>query len=467
MRGNPVTFREFTGGMDGPIDQRALAPKQALDALNIISDGGMIRTRDGSTKFDIDGGLGASSVSGLVGLEAVTGNRILGVVIGTSLSYFDTTGHAFAVAGLGSSGRWEWTQAPASGGQGPVYGSDGTNLRYVDPATGGSSAWTASTGTLHACKYLVTAGNRVWMTGDPSNPYRIYFSDIGDPRSWPAANVVDLEPFDSSPITGIARLGPYLIVAKERKLYAIYDFDTGANRQIADNIGCASHRSMVETAKGLMFLTYDQGVFVTDGSTTKPVMRNLYRRYPSLDPSTAAGVYWNNHYLLSVASAGSSNDITWDYDFINDVWWVHSFAVVQFALWRGAGKTQQVYGIAPTNGHILKMFVPGVTSDSSAAINSFWRSPFYDFNRSEVRKRGRGLRLEGSGTVDVSVFKDHDTSTVARTETGIVLPADPLASAAHVPVLGVARSFSAKVVANDMTGFRLSALTWAIDVRSN
>src|SRR5207248_8682974 len=124
-------------------------------------------------------------------------------------------------------------------------------------------------------KYMIFAGNRVWMTGIASDPSAVWFSELvsigeggaeGDPSSWPTTNVVRFDAQDENPITGIGTVGPYIVVFKEEKTWVIHDLNTGANRRLADTIGCVSHRSIVHTAAGTYFLTRDQGVYLTEGS---------------------------------------------------------------------------------------------------------------------------------------------------------------------------------------------------------
>jgi hypothetical protein len=65
-----------------------------------------------------------------------------------------------------------------------------------------ASNWTAASGTLPNGKYVLYHGGRVWVAGmaaygavsDPGST--LVFSDVRDPRAWPAANVVQFDPND-------------------------------------------------------------------------------------------------------------------------------------------------------------------------------------------------------------------------------------------------------------------------------
>ena len=48
----------------------------------------------------------------------------------------------------------------------------------------------------------------------------------------------------------VEAVGDMILVFKERKTWVIYDFDTGANRQLSESVGCVSHRSIADTPAG-------------------------------------------------------------------------------------------------------------------------------------------------------------------------------------------------------------------------
>jgi hypothetical protein len=199
--------------------------------------------------------------------------------------------------------------------------------------------------------FAVFAGNRIWMTGITADPSAVWFSELvsigeggaeGDPSCWPSTNVVRFDSSDGEPITGIGTVGPYLVVFKEHKTWIIHDLDTGANRKIADNIGCVAQRSIVETVLGTFFLTADQGIYLTNGSKLEEMS---YKVRPTIlgineaHRANAAGCYYADHYYLSYPSGSSStNDRTLDYDVQLKSWWLHSLAPNEWVSFEGAGE---------------------------------------------------------------------------------------------------------------------------------
>ena len=55
---------------------------------------------------------------------------------------------------------------------------------------------------------------RMFMAGDPSYPYRVYYSQASEPEIWPALNYVTIGDGDGQPITAIAVMGNSLVVHK-------------------------------------------------------------------------------------------------------------------------------------------------------------------------------------------------------------------------------------------------------------
>jgi hypothetical protein len=155
----------------------------------------------------------------------------------------DISGAATITSGV----NWDFVQAAASGGQGPLYAMNGTDTPLQWTGSGNVASWTASSGSVPNGTMCKLHANRVWVAGVSANPSRLYWSDVGDPRAWPAANVVDLDPQDGDVITGIGTIGPYLLVFKKTKTFVIYDDATGANRRLS--VGSAVRRIGVSSRR--------------------------------------------------------------------------------------------------------------------------------------------------------------------------------------------------------------------------
>jgi hypothetical protein len=417
-RGRAVLFADFGGGVNKDAGPYLLSEKECRDALNVqAGQRGAIRKRNGH--------LGISTPD--VALTSLFGStnptRLLGAG-GVKVFAIDPAGvdtDITGAVGLTNNALMEWIQAPASGGQGPLYAMNGSQAVHWTGA-GNIAAWTASAGTLPVGKYLVYQENRVFAAGfaampgyvnvkDPASA--VAYSDPGDPRNWPAANFVEFSPNDGEAISGIGQIGPYVLVFKPSRAWVIYDTDTGANRALLENIGCVAHRSIVESEDGAYFLSRELGVYRTDGSTVKRVRETIQPVFESIVQANrhlAAGVQFGGHYYLSVSLAGAANSVLLDYDRDLDSWWIHSTPFTQLALWTPSGATE-LHGAVPAVTRTDRLFVPGRTQDAGDTnYPAYWIGPHLVFGEPSKRKRARAIHFDGRGRLEVSVAKDFATS---------------------------------------------------------
>jgi hypothetical protein len=410
VRGQVISKADFRGGVNLEAAPYFLSETEARDLRNVVSNvRGAIRKRDGAQTL-------ATVGATLTSLFAALTPDLL-VAAGGTVLYSITPGGAVATikTGMTNGARWSFVQAPASGGQGPIYGVNGTDAQQWDGVAASTSAWTAATGTFPAgAKYLLYQGRRVFAAGmaayagvpDPGST--VVASNLGDPRDWPADKVVQFDPGDGEQITAIGSVGPYVLVAKPSKLWLIYDLDTLANRPLGKNVGCVANRSMVETPFGTFFLGKD-AVYKTDGSDVKGITQGrltpLVTALPAGARSVAAGGWWNGHYYLSLPTAGAVNDLTVDYDVAHDSFWLHTLAEAQWATWEQGGQSV-LYGAKPDASKIVdRAFVAGEVQDNGAPFTAYWKSPFYTFGDVVRRKRIRLIHFDGKGRIQASAAK--------------------------------------------------------------
>jgi hypothetical protein len=401
MRGTPVRQVDFRGGVNTKASPELVGQNEARDARNVVSTTrGSIRKRDGCSTFSSP----AAECATLAPSEATAARVLVGVTTANDIIKIDSGGTAASIKGAATSTVTKWSVAsmPPIGGQGPVYMMNGTDTPLQWTGAGNVATWTAAAGTLPNGKYIIAHGNRMWVanvpaagTSDPGST--LYWSDLGDPRTWTAANVNMLDPNDGDEITGLGKVGSYLLVFKRRKTFLIYDSDIGANRRISDSVGCCSNRSITETPSGTFFLTLDRGVYRTDGSRMDLVSDNVAPTISALSTTQregAAGAFFNDHYYLSAGS------VTLDYDATLGSWWLHDFVANQWAVMRFSSSTD-LYAANASVAKVSKAFVSGTTQDNSANFTAYWKGPWQTFGAPFLRKRLRGLRLDGIGPLDV------------------------------------------------------------------
>lgn len=502
MRGQPVRYTDFHGGVNTKAGAYLVADNECRDCRNVVSTTrGSVRKRNGNSTFCSSFTGAPATIMSLQGIEvgatvlfATGSTKFYSISTGGASS--DITGGTAVTTGL----RWETIEAPTSGGQGPIYTTNGTDIPKYWTGAGNTADWTATSGTVPVAKYMVYFKNRVFMAGVAAFPSRLYASAIGDPRDWSTTNgyVVDLDPNDGDVITGLGTFGPYLLVFKRNKLFRVYDLDTGANNPISISIGAASHRSITETPIGTFFLTNDKGVYLYSSTGLQQISPNISPTVDGIIPAQkefAAGGYVNNHYYLSVCVSGSANNLTLDYDVELGSWWFHTNTANQFCLWKPASQ-YELYAAQASGAIVDRSYVSNILQDNAANFQWYWYGPWLTvsgvFRRHYIpepyrHKRIRQIHVDGSGVVDAFLSKDFTTGG------GVLLKSDifnfttsgtlfggannfggtglfgdvPGQSEKHLYSLGVCRAFSFQISATSAQSGEMDSYTPFITQRQN
>lgn len=513
MRGQPARFVDFRGGVNVKASPYLVDEREARDARNVVTTiRGSIRKRDGCQTFSSPA---VECMSLHIG-DAATPKVMVGVTSGNDIIKIDSAGAASSIKGAATvtNARWEAVQAPQTTGtiQGPYYTVNGVDTPLQWTGSGNVAAWTLAAGAIPNPKYLAFHGNRVFMAnltastglyGTLSDPGSAFcFSAIGDPRTFPAANIVLLDPGDGDQITGMAKVGPYLVVFKRRKMFLVYDPDTGANRRVSDSVGCVANRSIAESPYGTFFLTADRGVYRTDGNSIALVSDNIAPTLAGIGAgqrANAAGIYFNDHYYLSVSVGGVNNDLTCDLDatvcwigarartrstrYILESWWLHTFAANQWAIMRYTN-IPELFGANSGAATVSRCFVPGVTQDNVTNYTSYWKGPWQTFGAPFLGKRIRQIHLDGTGPFDVYLGRDFVTgdqlakSNVCATSTSTYGGADAFGGGGvygdasntqqdRVFTQGVARAWSVGFQATTSAAMEIDSYTLSYTMRRN
>jgi hypothetical protein len=354
--------------------------------------------------------------------------------------------------------------APASGGQGPVWGLEGSSTPWQYTGSGNVADWTASAGSVPTGDFIVFHANRIWIAGNGTNLNRVYWSSLNstggaDPRNWSStapndAGSVDIDDAND-PITGLGVLGPYVVVFKERKIYLLTDpaGDPGANRKISEHIGCIDWRSIASSPYGLIFQG-GTGIFITDGQSARRISRAIDDIWGRLvDPRSGfvggPGGYWNDNYYIALRDADLGSGyagnfiLNWNAKF--DSWWLHAIgangdvSAAAFAVGPGASRTEELFVAGYHDTTYRSIYSWMMESDFGSAqiaydntdvggqANFPWRAEFgfMDFGQPNVRKRVRELRVDGdisSGTgtgTDLTTEMAFTPSTARDTLTAV------------------------------------------------
>lgn len=446
MRGRQLRLTDFSGGYNGRDDILDLPLEQSDNVLNLqpVGEGGSVIQRPGDvaeTDFSGLGSLGNGSYplfatsAGVVLVPTVLDDLVARDTVGISTTLLDTS-----TSGLG---RYTFIEGPASGGQGPIYyikPSAGSRVARYWTGSGAVGTWTASAGTLPVTAYhLLYAGNRAWaarLVGDES---ALYWSELGDPRNWPAANVVKFDPNDGEVITGIGTIAGNIVVFKETKAFLVYDLDTGANRPLGFGIGGDVDGGVVqETPLGLIFQSMQYGVMATDGISSKPIAEVL-----GLPRAAITGIsFYDGSVFLAVGST-----VFYEYDLQQKSWWRHntvSGKSIVGLIGSMPSSTPFLYASGRDTSVDKLMVASTYVKATGTALAPQWVTPYIAMG-SERQKRFTAMEFRGRGQVTFEGRRDYDVAPVTDIFTrGPTVVAD--SERLVLPTLGVARSLQVRVV---------------------
>lgn len=520
MRGWPISYTDFSGGLNTQAAPYLLQGNQCREALNVhTSLSGDIEKRNGFVT------LSGSSLTGspveATGVHTLfpantTTKSLLGVATTSGkdrIFKLTTAGTATVLKKeLTANTRWYFAQADVNAGEGPIFGLNGvdTPVRW-NGSDSEVHEWKATTGEVpKKAKYLTYFSERLWC----AEGARLWFSGITgsspDPMNWGAENFVDLEPNDGQEITGIGIAGSFLVVFKPRKTYQIYDPVSAANRQISNQIGCIAPRSIVQTPVGLLFLSEDQGICKTDGQTITPFSDPIKPQITEVlstpaAAALAAGTVDERRYYLSVSLNGTRNDHTLEYDMVAGSWWLHDCASNQFALLDPGGTPVLYSADSLASARVSKAFVADTFTDNTANYTgkSYYVTPQYAWGFSgSIRyqryidphkvKRIREVRIDGEGNWEAYIstdftkdweLMDGETWSVSgeaaagffeevggnfeESGGGEFLEANEIVVDRHYHTPGLGRSASFKFENNDGNNFKILSQTVNIQVRED
>ena len=425
MKGTPFVHGDFRGGLNTKAANYLVEDTQCRDCLNVQSTttGAVIKRQGILSLADI----GAATKT-VQAIEATSSDHFLAM---SDAKIFKVVGSVPTEVASGfSEGKWTVVEAtadttgpaltPVETSQGPVFLSNGSVSKAWDGTT--LTNWTMDVDStldvpgslVKPHKYSLVHESRVVTAGNLENKSTAYWSEVQigigtKPRTWMLENQQLFDPDDGDEITGLGRVGSNILVFKKHKVFVVYDINTGANRRLTSNIGCVSHRSIVETPNGTYFLA-DNGVYVTNGSDVQLVSDQITPTIIGLtQTSNATGMYFRNHYFLSSPTDG----IILDYDLILKSWWKHGLGnslVAQDFTNGFTASTEEPYCLT-SSGLLGRMFSPGVYQDFDHSYGWSWAGPWLAPGQARtvypaVRKRVKAIRVDGTGQATVRVDKD-------------------------------------------------------------
>lgn len=277
-------------------------------------------------------------------------------------------------------------------------------------------------------KFLTLWKDTMWMSGDSSNPDRVYQSSPGDPTVWPALGFTDLEKGAAIGITGLTAVESALVAFKLLTTHIVYDPVELTNRVIDRGKGCISHFSIVNHEGSTYFVSH-LGVcrFLGDGPSElvsekiQPLFDDLYIFGTSLATQVTDTVrethIWGFSFENFVGWHMPSNILSQYikyYPSLPDKPWLFGTPTEVPAGLRSCalsvrepGKYQQLYRIGGNPAICVREY-GGLVTDALACE---WASGWFDFDQPLEEKYVEMIQLLHRGPLDVQIKRDYDNDT--------------------------------------------------------
>lgn len=403
-----IRFQNFLGGLNFAVSENNLKANETQKAQNVdISDGNLALAK-GYTKYS------TTSLSGIKSLMKFYKTNTDGTVTGELLVATDTAIYKYANgsyillrSGL-SNGYWDYLNYKQNmtdimimgNGIDPMLKYDGASI--VD--LGGTPPRMKSIG-LHY--------ERVWGTGDRSNPNMIYYSEPLNPEGWTIdpnklpedrAGMIDLPTWDGGVCIGLSTIFDDVVVFKTRNIFRVVGTYPGEYKivEVFSSTGAIAERTIVSAGKYAFFLTKD-GIYVYNGMSTEKLggskidgikINNAYA------DKACAIVYKNKLYVAIPEGDSTVNNAVIEYDIEKGYFMVHrGFTVTAFCEFNDK--------LLFTDGSYIYEWGSGYTYDG-LPIQAYWETPESDFGQAANKKRVMMMYLtaEGNGKLELACIAD-------------------------------------------------------------
>jgi len=250
---------------------------------------------------------------------------------------------------------------------------------------------TANATTGIKCTMGIFAISRIFASGDPNNPSRLYFGGTGDQTGNFAPSslyggAIDVFKNDGSIIRAILPFQGGVIIWKDNAIYK-FSFNSVGQQQLEEitrSFGGISFRSCKHVENDIIFAARKDGrlAFYSLGNQenyTASVLRtnelSIKVQEKLMDVNTeylehSAGFYFNNIYGCAIPKAGSTiNDRIWCLDTRFGAWtYWEGIKANFFTVYTSADGTQKLYCGSEDTGYMLEMFTT-TRLDNSTAID--------------------------------------------------------------------------------------------------
>lgn len=360
---------EYFGGIDTTSDPSSSSPsgmseEMSPDCLNVVFDKVQsVQSRKGYSKL-LTTSLPAF-IGGMYSLYQSAGTKQLCYASDVNLYKYNNAGGSTTLTGspatFTANQQWDFDELLDN-----MYGANGSDPFIVYNGTNYSIANAGIT-----AQYIKIHKNRVYAAN--KNSSTLYFSDAGDPTSFPVNNFIAINTNDGQNITGIDDILDNLDIFKDESVWILTGEPLGAGntttignlqlRQANSSVGCSAFRTICKVEQTLFFM-HHSGLYALQNYSVQlisPFLKDTFQNgINSSFVSLSWGVYnsLENKYIVGYPSAAA---VTPDSAIIYDL------TSKQYSLWdhipggcavnfRFSGLTDTVVMGDPNKGNIYELF---------------------------------------------------------------------------------------------------------------
>lgn len=396
-RSKSVVFSDFSGGLNTSAPVTTLSLNEALDLqnINLLPTGGFEKRR-GNTAFNSSAMESGAAVHGLGYYRQADQDEWVVTICGTKIfkSEFDGTMDDITAALTITTGANNiWTYAQMNDLAIFVGGARATDVPIKWNGTGNAAVLA---GTPPVGAFCIQANNRLFIGNTVANPSRINWCILGNPEDWTGAGSgsQDISTNDGDTLVGAALLGTdHLLLFKQNSIHEmIVRTSPFPQFPLFRNVGAVSPRSIVTVGDMVYFLTPEprmkatNGTQIFDSSNPGPTGINdkIDDVWDGLSKSRlqySHGIYYPKLHQIMwfVSSAGeTTHDLCLVWDLEKKAWLRHPEG---YSMNCAAILQDRLLYAGAYDGKLYKQDVASTytdASESSAAINAFWRSGWSD-----------------------------------------------------------------------------------------
>lgn len=267
------------GGLNDTDDPTGLDEIDSPDTLNTNYDSVQsVGTRKGYTKVLTTPA--PSWIGGMYPLYQSNGTKQLVFGSNTNLYRYNNAGGSVALTGtptnFTANQQWSFDEL-----QDQVYGGNGT-----DPLISyNGTSYSIVNSAIHP-QFLKVRKNRLYCAN--ANSSTLYFSDAGNPASFPVNNFIQINTNDGQNITGLFAILDNLIIFKDDSVWILTGEPLGAGntttignlqlRAANSSVGCSAFRTIQQVDQTLFFMHYS-GIYALQNYSVTLVSPKLQKTF--------------------------------------------------------------------------------------------------------------------------------------------------------------------------------------------